>query len=90
MGDSIIYAVKVSLAVAAGLAFYVILQTLINTIAVFAFGNVVFEIFALVSMFLPFNALAVMLSLSASITAILAFLIGKKIYEFYLNTMSNT
>ena len=90
MGDSVVYAVKVSLSVAAGLAFFVVLQALINSFASWAATGVVFEIFALVSMFLPFNALAVMTSLLASITAILAFLVGKKIYEFYINTMSNT
>lgn len=59
----------------------VAISTLVNLIAAIVFGNVIGEILALISMYLPFNALNVFSAIGTATVAILSFLIAKKIFD---------
>lgn len=72
---------KIAVIVAICAIFMVAINALISLIVSIIFGNVIGEILALVSMFLPFNALAVFGAIGTATIAILAFLIAKKIFD---------
>lgn len=72
---------KVTAIIAVCAVFMVAINTLLNLIVSIAFGNVIGEILALISMFLPFNALAVFGAIGTATVAILSFLIAKKIFD---------
>ena len=72
---------KITVIVAVCAVFMVAINALISTITSIIFANVIGEFFALVSMYLPFNAGAVFGSIALAISAILAFLIAKKIFD---------
>lgn len=72
---------KITVAIAVAAAFLVAINALISTIGSVIFGNVVGEVIGIVSCCLPFNALAVFGALGLSVSAILAFLIAKKIFD---------
>lgn len=72
---------KVSAIVAITAIFMVAITGLVNLISTIVFGNVIGEFFALISMYLPFNALAVFGAIGTATVAILSFLIAKKIFD---------
>lgn len=72
---------KISAIVAVCALFMVAIYALLSLIVSVIFGNIIGEILSLVSMFLPFNALAVFGAMGTATVAILAFLIAKKIFD---------
>ena len=81
MVEAIFNVLKVTAIIAVCAVFMVAITILLNLITSIVFGNVIGEIFALISMFLPFNALAVFGAIGSATVAILSFLIAKKIFD---------
>lgn len=81
MGDSVVYAIKIGLAVACTMAFVVAVITLVGLLTSFVSSSIIGEIIGLMSIYLPFDPVPVFTSLTATITAILAFLIAHKIWD---------
>ena len=81
MIESVFNVLKVTAIVAVTAVFMVAIINLLNLISSVIFGNIIGEIFALISMFLPFNALSVFSALGVATVAILSFLIAKKIFD---------
>lgn len=81
MLDTVFNILKVSAIIAVTAIFMVAITGLINLISSIIFGNVIGEFFALISMYLPFNALAVFGAIGTATVAILSFLIAKKIFD---------
>ena len=72
---------KITVIIAVAAVFMLEIYTLLSLIVSFVFGNIIGEILALISMYLPFNALSVFGSLGTATVAILSFLIAKKIFD---------
>lgn len=81
MIDTIFNLLKISAIVGCVAVFMVAITGLLNLIVSIVFGNVIGEVLALISMFLPFNALAVFGAIGTATVAILSFLIAKKIFD---------
>lgn len=81
MLDTVFNVLKVTAVIAVSAVFMVAIINLINLISILVFGNIIVEILALVSMYLPFNALAVFGAIGTATIAILSFLIAKKIFD---------
>ena len=81
MIDTIFNILKVTAIIAVAAVFMVAIHAPLSLITSVIFGNVIGEILALVSMFLPFNALAVFGAIGTATVAILSFLIAKKIFD---------
>lgn len=81
MGETIVYAIKVALAVAAGLAFVAAIVTLIGLMSGFTIPGVFGEIIGLISVYLPFSPKSVFSTFLAIIGGIIAFICAKKAYE---------
>lgn len=81
MAETLFNILKVSVIVAVCAVFMLAINAILSLIVSVVFGNVVGEILALTSMFLPFNALAVFGAIGTATVAILAFLIAKKIFD---------
>lgn len=81
MLDTVFNILKLSAIIAVSAVFMVAIINLVNLIISLIFGNIIGEILSLVSMFLPFNALAVFSAIGTATVAILSFLIAKKIFD---------
>lgn len=81
MLDTVFNILKISVVVAVAAAFMVAINALLGVLGTVLFGNVIGEVLAIVSACLPFNALAVFGALGVACSAILAFLIAKKIFD---------
>lgn len=81
MLDTIFNILKITVIVAICAVFSLAIVSLLNLITSLIFGNVIGEFFALISMYLPFDASAVFGSIALSVTAIFSFLIAKKIFD---------
>lgn len=81
MLDTVFRVLKITAIVGICAVFMVAITGLLNLITSIVFGNVIGEILALISMYLPFNALAVFGALGTATVAILSFLIAKKIFD---------
>lgn len=81
MLDTVFNILKVSVIVAICAIFMSAISGIINLITALVFSSVIGEILALISMYLPFNALAVFGALGTATVAILTFLIAKKIFD---------
>ena len=81
MLETIFNILKITVIIAVCAVFMVAITGLLNLITTIVFGNVIGEIMALISMYLPFNALAVFGALGSATVAILSFLIAKKIFD---------
>jgi len=82
MGELIVNGIKTAFWIALALVFVTAIQTLLNLIVSIAFANIIGEIIGVISMCLPFDASVVFGGLGTACSAILAFLIAKKIYEY--------
>lgn len=80
MGELIVNGIKWAFFIAIALVFMVAIQNLLNLITSIVFGNVIGEIFGVISCFLPFDGSAVFSALGTACSAILAFLVAQKIY----------
>lgn len=81
MLDTIFNILKVSAIIFVAAIFMVAINGLLSLITSVIFGNIIGEILTLVSMYLPFNALAVFGAIGTATIAILSFLIAKKIFD---------
>lgn len=81
MGELIVNGVKWAFIIGVSAVFMVALSNLLNLIVMVVFDNVVGEFLSVISNCLPFDASAVFGSISTAITGILAFMVGKKIYQ---------
>lgn len=81
MLETVFNILKVTAIIAVAAVFLIAIHTLLSLIVSVIFGNIIGEFFALISMFLPFNALAVFGAIGTATVAILAFLIAKKIFD---------
>ena len=81
MLDTLFNVLKITVIIAVVAIFMVAINALLSLIVSVVFGNIVGEIFALISMFMPFNALAVFGAIGTATVAILSFLIAKKIFD---------
>lgn len=81
MGELIVNGIKIAFWIGIALVFMTAITTLLNLITSVVFANVIGEVLAIASMCLPFDAEIVFGGLGTASSAILAFLIAKKIYE---------
>lgn len=81
MIETLFNILKISVVIAVAFAFMTAITALVNIITSIVFGNFIGEFFALVSMYLPFNALAVFGAIASATIAIFSFLIAKKIFD---------
>ena len=81
MLDTIFNILKITAVIAVSAVFMVAILNLVYLINALIFGNIIGEILGLVSMYLPFNALAVFGAIGTATLAILSFLIAKKIFD---------
>lgn len=81
MGELIVNGIKWGFFIAIALVFMVAVQNLLNLITSIVFGNIIGEIFGVISCFLPFDGSAVFSAIGTACSAILAFLVAQKIYE---------
>lgn len=88
MGELIVNAMKWAFFIAVGLVFMSAISAFLNLITSVLFANVIGEVLALLSVCLPFNALAVFSSLGTACSAILSFMIAQKIWDLTSNRLS--
>lgn len=81
MGESLVYAIKIGLAVACSLAFVAAVITLVSLLSAFVANSMLGEIIGIISIYLPFNPAWVFGIVSSTVTAILAFLVARKIWD---------
>lgn len=81
MGEMIKFGIKMALVISISLAFMTALTSLLSLITSVIFNNVIGEVLKLMSMCLPFDAASVLGNLGTATSAILAFLVAKKIQE---------
>lgn len=81
MLDTLFNILKVTVVIAVAAVFMIAITGLLNLISALIFGSVIGEFFALISMYLPFNALVVFGAIGTATVAILSFLIAKKIFD---------
>lgn len=81
MVETVFNILKVTAVLLVASIFMIAILALLNLIQTVVFGNIIGEFFALISMYLPFNALAVFGAIGVSTIAILSFLIAKKIFD---------
>lgn len=90
MGESLVYAIKVALAIAIATTFASAIIVVVNLLSSIVIHSVVGEVFGLMSVFLPFSPAPVFGAIVLSMSAILAFLVAKKVYslcsDFLLGT----
>lgn len=86
MGESLVYAIKIGLAIACTAAFVAAIITLVSLLVSFVGNSMLGEIIGLISIYLPFNPAPVFATVSSTITAILAFLVAKKVWSMTLVT----
>lgn len=81
MGELIVNGIKWGFIIAVGGTFMVAINALLSLLSSLVFGNVIGEIFGIISCCLPFNASAVFGALGTTIAAILGFMVAQKIYD---------
>lgn len=81
MGESLVYTIKIALAVAASMAFVVAIITLMSFIISLGTSSILGEIFGLISVYLPFNPALIFGTISTTIIGIIAFLIARKVWN---------
>ena len=90
MGESIVYGLKMVLAVAVFVAFMAAITTVVALIVSASSSTALGEIIGVISVYLPFNPAAVFGALTTCIAALISFLIAKKIYTLMNNTYQST
>lgn len=81
MAETVFRILKISVIVTICSVFMVAILNISLNIVGLVFGNFVGEFFAFISMYMPFQADIVFVGFSAAISAILSFLIAKKIFD---------
>lgn len=90
MGESIVYALKMVLAVAVFVTFMAAIITVIALITSASSSTALGEIIGVISVYLPFNPATVFGALTTCIAGLISFLIAKKIYTLMNNTYQST
>lgn len=87
MGDSIVFAFKIAAAVAVATVFLGVIITITSILINYNFSapNVFSEVIGLISVYLPFNPAEVFGTFIMVSSSILAFLIGRKVYQLTNN-----
>ena len=85
MGELIVNGLKIALIVSIATVFMTAIITLLNAISAVVFVSIVGEILGVISMCLPFNALAVFKAVWTSANLILSFLTAKKVFDLLRN-----
>lgn len=86
MGESIVYALKIALAIACALAFFGAIMALVGILLNLGSTSIFGEIVGVVSVYLPFQPAVVFGTILTCMNAILAFLVGRKIYHITNST----
>lgn len=81
MGELIVNGLKWAFIIACALVFAGAILSLLSLLSSISFAGVISEVFGIMSMCLPFDLSALMTAVGVSITAVLTFLVAKKIYE---------
>lgn len=81
MIETAFHILKISIIVALCAVFMTAIATFLNLITTLVFHSVIGEVFALASMYLPFNAHTIFGAIIMACNAILSFLIAKKIFD---------
>lgn len=81
MSDLLVKIAKATAIIAISAGFLVAINALIGAITTFVSGTFVGEAYALVSMYMPFNATVVFSALLSACSAIFAFMSAKKIFD---------
>lgn len=89
MGELIVNGIKIAFWIAVALVFVTAITTLLNLIVSVVFANVIGEVLGVISMCLPFDAGNVFGAIGTACSAILSFLVAKKIYEYSTGGGSN-
>lgn len=81
MGETIVYAIKIALAVAAGIAFFAAIITLFSFISTVFSNGILNETFHLISILLPFRPVGPLNVFLSFASGVLAFLGARKAYQ---------
>ena len=81
MLDTVFHILKITVIIAVSTTFLVAINALLGLLGAFVGHSIIGEIFALISMYLPFNAGSVFGAILIACTGILAFKVAKKIFD---------
>lgn len=81
MGETILYAIKIGLIVAAVALFIVATTQMFNFVVVFSSTTIIREVLGIISMCLPFNVLSVFTSIFAAFDVVLAWVLARKLFS---------
>lgn len=81
MGELIVNGIKWGFIIAVGGTFMIAINAILSLLTQLVFGNVIGEVFGIISCCLPFNAVAVFGAIGTTISAILGFMVAQKIYD---------
>lgn len=90
MGESIVYALKMALAVAVFIAFMAAIVTVVSLVVSASSSTAFGEVMGVISVYLPFDGSVVFGALSTCISGLIAFLIARKIYTLTNTTYQST
>lgn len=82
MGELIVNGIKIAFWISIALVFMTAINALLGLLVSIVFSNVVGEVLGLLSVCLPFDAVSVFGAIGTAISAILAFLVAQKIYQY--------
>lgn len=81
MGETILYAIKIGLIVAAVALFIAATTQMFNFVSVFTSGSIIREVFGIVSMCVPFDAASVFVSIFGAFDVVLAWVLARKLFS---------
>lgn len=88
IAEGAISIIKIVASVGFAITFATAVFSLVGLLFSFVESSIIGEVFALVSMCLPFNAALVFSGISAMLTGILSFLVARRIYMLTMNLIS--
>lgn len=80
--------IKIVASVALAVVFAAAIFSICGMIQAFVATSIISEVFAIISMCLPFNAVAVFSSIFLVLTALVAFIVARKVYLLSTNLIS--
>lgn len=89
MGESAVYAIKITIVIAATMTFVAAILSLVGLLTSFLTNTVLAEIVGLISIYLPFQPSYLFAGLTSLITAFLAFLVAQKVYQLTTNAQKS-
>lgn len=88
MGNTVVYAIKIALTVAATMALVVAINAIVMGLVDFTVNSALGEIIRLICIYMPFHPGPFFATIIATMTAIISFLIAKKIYELTMKAQA--